>query len=264
MSGMDIHPDLQELCRAERPSELLCGRKAAQMLPPPLPLLVGIPQPVDRHPEGDVWNHTLLVGDNAARIARREGLPAEERDLLVLTALVHDLGKITATTVEANGRVRSWKHEDVAIFLPQFRRLQEMWPVAPGIERKVTTLVECHLPNSRLQEAPPTEREVRRFMKKLDEAAVPFHLARWLIAADVSGRETGESDPLATWLPVIAEIRREPVCSISPVTGKDLVALGVPPGPQFRALLAQAVVMAGQGWDRERILAELLSLKKAR
>ncbi|HQG27601.1 MAG TPA: HD domain-containing protein, partial [Candidatus Ozemobacteraceae bacterium] len=127
---MDMHQDLQKICRAGRPSEPLAGRLAAGTLPAPLPALVGIPQPADKHPEGDVWNHILLVVDHAAGIARREALPADERDLLVLAALVHDLGKIAVTVVDSDGRVRSWKHEEASVFLPPFRRLQETWPVS--------------------------------------------------------------------------------------------------------------------------------------
>lgn len=255
-----MHQDLQEICRAGRPSVALIGRLVAGTLPAPLPALVGIPQPADKHPEGDVWNHILLVVDHAARIARRETLSAEECDLLVLAALVHDLGKIAATVVDADGRVRSWKHEEASLFLPPFRQLQETWPVSAELDRKVTTLVECHLPNARMQDATPGEREVRRFLKRLGEVGVPFRLARWLIAADVSGRGTGESDPLSAWLPVIDAIRREENRPAPPVTGKDLVTLGVAPGPRFRALLGQAAAMAEQGWDRNRILAELRSL----
>lgn len=258
MGGMDIHPDLQAICRAEQPSEVLRARLGQGTLPAPLPRLQGIPQPADKHPEGDVWNHTLQVVDQAARLARREGLPPDEADLLVLTALVHDLGKITATTVEADGRVRSWKHESPEVFLPLFRQLQETWPVDAELERRITTLVELHLPNARLQEEVPSSREVRRFLRRLDETGVPFRLARWLIAADVSGRDRGEADPLAAWLPVIADLpgkaAARPAC---PITGKDLVALGVPPGPRFRELLAQAADQAAQGWDRDRILAAL-------
>ncbi|NLI78924.1 MAG: HD domain-containing protein [Candidatus Riflebacteria bacterium] len=255
---MDIHPDLLAICRADRPSEPLCARLAQGTLPAPLPRLQGIPQPADKHPEGDVWNHTLQVADQAARLARREGLPPDETDLLVLTALVHDLGKITATTVGADGRVRSWRHEAPEVFLPLFAQLQETWPVSPAIAEKVATLVELHLPNARLQEEVPSSREVRRFLRRLDEAGVPFHLARWLVAADVSGRDRGEADPLAAWLPVIADLpgkaAARPAC---PITGRDLVALGVPPGPRFRELLALAADQAAQGWDHDRILTAL-------
>ncbi len=258
MGDMDIHPDLLAICRADRPSEPLRARLEQGTLPAPLPRLRGIPQPADKHPEGDVWNHTLQVVDQAARLARREGLPPDEADLLVLTALVHDLGKITATTVEADGRVRSWKHETPEVFLPQFALLQETWPVAPAIAGKVAALVELHLPNARLQEEAPTGREVRRFLRRLDEAGVPFRLARWLIAADVSGRDRGEADPLAVWLSVIADQPGQAAARTAcPITGKDLVALGVPPGPRFRELLALAADLAAQGWNRDRILADL-------
>jgi len=261
MTMMPLSPELHALCHAADPGGILRARLAAGTLPDPLPRLVDIPQPADKHPEGDVWNHTVLVVEAAARLADRERLSDAERELLLLAALVHDLGKITATTVEPDGRIRSYKHEHREVFQPPFELLCQAWPVDADTVRRVVALVESHLPNARMQGDDPSDREVRRYLKRLDEAGVPFHLARWLIAADVSGRETGDADPLADWVPIVERLRAEDAPRPAPlVTGKDLLALGVTPGPRFRELLVQAGAWSAEGWDRDRILAGLRRL----
>lgn len=60
------------------------------------------------HPEGNVWNHTLLVVDLAA--ARRE----ESRDprAFMWAALLHDIGK-PATTRLRKGRLTAYDHDRV-------------------------------------------------------------------------------------------------------------------------------------------------------
>jgi tRNA nucleotidyltransferase (CCA-adding enzyme) len=83
----------QELARGlmeAKPSPMLellheCG--ALDRLLPELAALIGVPQRVDYHPEGDAWVHTLMVLDAAAM---------REQPLAVrVAALLHDLGKAT-------------------------------------------------------------------------------------------------------------------------------------------------------------------------
>lgn len=57
----------------------------------------GIPQDRRWHPEGAVNVHLGLSGDEAARIARRDGLDEEETSILVLAAITHDFGKAHST-----------------------------------------------------------------------------------------------------------------------------------------------------------------------
>ncbi len=69
------------------------------------------PQEPEWHPEGDVWTHTLMVTDEAAKIAREEMLDERESLIVILGAFCHDLGKPSTTKFE-NGRVRSIGHDE--------------------------------------------------------------------------------------------------------------------------------------------------------
>lgn len=46
------------------------------------------------HREGNVLNHTILVLKEADKIAKRENLSPEDREILLLSAFLHDVGKI--------------------------------------------------------------------------------------------------------------------------------------------------------------------------
>lgn len=89
----DLTPERvwQEVYKAlgtEKPSvffEVLDSVSAVEVLFPELSALHGVTQPEKYHPEGDVWIHTMMVLDAAAKLS-----PSEE---IRYAALVHDLGK---------------------------------------------------------------------------------------------------------------------------------------------------------------------------
>lgn len=58
------------------------------------------------HPEGSVWNHTMLVLDEAARVR------ADSKDdrVFMWAALLHDIGK-PDTTRKRHGRITSYDHD---------------------------------------------------------------------------------------------------------------------------------------------------------
>lgn len=75
---------------------------------PELHACIGVAQDAEWHPEGDVWDHTLLCLDAFA--AARLG---DEREDLVVgwSVLLHDLGKATTSKVETDGRIHAYGHE---------------------------------------------------------------------------------------------------------------------------------------------------------
>jgi len=62
---------------------------------PELEAIIGLAQDPQAHPEGDVWTHTILVVDNAAKSKKK--VPAEWRMAYVFAALLHDTGKAGMT-----------------------------------------------------------------------------------------------------------------------------------------------------------------------
>lgn len=64
------------------------------------------------HPEGNVWNHTMLVVDEAASVKAKSKNPA----VFMWAALLHDIGK-PATTRQNKGKITSYNHDRVGAAL---------------------------------------------------------------------------------------------------------------------------------------------------
>ena len=63
-------------------------------------------QSAKHHPEGNVWNHTMLVVDEAAK--RKE--QSKDAVALMWAALLHDIGK-PDTTRKRKGRITAYDHD---------------------------------------------------------------------------------------------------------------------------------------------------------
>jgi tRNA nucleotidyltransferase (CCA-adding enzyme) len=95
-------------------------------------------QPPAHHPEGSVWNHTMLVLDNAAK------LKSESKDpkVFMWAALLHDIGKPDTTRIR-NGKITSYDHDKLGYGLAK-KFLSELTDDGEFIE-KVAVLVRWHM-----------------------------------------------------------------------------------------------------------------------
>jgi tRNA nucleotidyltransferase/poly(A) polymerase len=203
------------------------------------------------HPEQDefghhtVWAHTKLSVDQAAALARVSALPAPKRLALLLAALYHDVGKSTTTRWEyKRGRmaVTSSGHDvqserAARRILARFK--VQTWNGYP-IGRVVPLLIRTHL---RAGELWANRREVTKkaFNRLAAEVDGEIELVVLLDAADRAGRRSRivrGLDQQARWLFKKFEELRVNRETIKPlVMGRDLLALGVPPGPEMGRIL---------------------------
>ena len=220
------------LLKAPRPSSGLRLMRAWGLLPaiaPELEPLERTPQDPEWHPEGDVWTHTLLAVDEAVPLL--DGLDRPRALTVMLATLCHDLGKPETTRVE-RGRVRSLGHEEAG--LPPTERLLDRWNVHTlhgyNVRAQVLALVGNHLKPGQLYDDRErvSDGAIRRLARKC-EPALLYRVAR----ADCLGR-TGHFPPLAMeWF--LDRVRALDVAERPPeplLRGRDVVALGVPPGPE--------------------------------
>jgi tRNA nucleotidyltransferase (CCA-adding enzyme) len=153
---------------------------------PEIEKMRGVPQDPEWHPEGDVAVHTMLVLNEAPRIADRDGLEDDDRAVLTFAALAHDFAKADTTALrEREGRMRwtAWGHEAAAG--PQARQFLTRIGIKNAIVEQVVKLVENHLAHSSIG-TDVTPRAVRRLAVRLAPASIA-QLVR-LIEADASGR----------------------------------------------------------------------------
>lgn len=112
MSISDYFEEFERhLLRDEKPSCYFNALADSREFPADYPLtlltdLKQVPQSPVHHPEGNVWNHTMLVVDRAAD---RKSVSKDAR-VLMWAALLHDLGKITNTKVQ-NGKISAYDHD---------------------------------------------------------------------------------------------------------------------------------------------------------
>jgi len=71
-----------------------------------LQMLKKTEQSVKYHPEGNVWNHTLLVLDEAAKVRDQ----SKDPKALMWAALLHDIGKPDTTRIR-KGKITSYDHD---------------------------------------------------------------------------------------------------------------------------------------------------------
>ena len=105
---------------------------------PEVQQLIGVVQSPLHHPEGDVWNHTMLVLDEAAKLRGN----AENPLGFLLAALVHDFGK-TVTTEEIGGKIHALKHETEG--LPIARKFLRRITQETKLIQYVLNLTEHHM-----------------------------------------------------------------------------------------------------------------------
>ncbi|MGZ5489063.1 MAG: HD domain-containing protein, partial [Candidatus Aminicenantales bacterium] len=218
---------------------------------PELQALTQVIQDALFHPEKDafghhtVWAHTKLSVDQAAALARTAGLPVPKRLALLLAALYHDLGKATTTRWEfKRGRMTltSAGHDvqsERAARRVLVRFKVQTWS-GTNIGRMVPLLIRTH---HRAGELWTNREEVTKkaFNRLAAEVQGEIDLVVLLDAADRAGRRSRlvhGLDPQARWLVKKFEELRVNRETIKPlVMGRDLIKLGVPPGPEMGRLL---------------------------
>lgn len=186
------------------------------------------------HPEGSVWNHTLLAVNQAASIARREHLNNADTEQLVLATLLHDVGKPETTTV-SNGRIISHGHDRwggvlASAFLKGMRApLDTNWAI--------TNLVGEHMVHTGAQ---PTPNVVRRLANRL-APHTNVHMLALLVEADASGRSPAPAaNPMAEWVTVANSLNIAANGPVPIVLGRHLINAGMFPGPHFGPILKAA------------------------
>lgn len=204
---------------------------------PPLAWLVNCPQDAIHHPEGNVWEHTCFVTDEMVAICNRDGIAGEDRVVLMLAALLHDIGKPETTTRGDDGRWKSPGHAEAGV--PIAREFLESIGAWPRIIERVIPLIQCHMIGcTPLRDVGP--RLVRRLMVRLKPESLD-NLAR-VMEADYSGRPPlpkGTSESAKKILEVSRNLNI-PDNTIKPILmGRHLLEHGWTPCPDLgRALRA--------------------------
>jgi tRNA nucleotidyltransferase (CCA-adding enzyme) len=250
------------LLRGVEPSRGLNFLKKAQLLKffPELDALYGCEQDPEWHPEGDVWTHTCMVVDAAAKL-RDE---VEDKEALMFGALCHDLGK-PSTSEFADGHLRSHGHDSAGV--PLAETFLERMRASKAVVKTVSFLVGNHLSVGSLVNSPhTTAKAYRRLARKADEAGTNLKLLEVLCRSDRLGTTTEKALTVgfpegAVFLERARELKVEEKVPPPVVMGRHLIARDMKPGPEFGTILAQCRdIQDEHGWeDPDRILDVVLN-----
>jgi tRNA nucleotidyltransferase (CCA-adding enzyme) len=248
------------LSKSRKPSLGFEFLRSARLLRffPELDDLQGVAQDPRWHPEGDVWVHTMLVIDEAARLRAHN----EEDLALMFAALCHDFGKPAVTRENAEA-LRTPSHD--AVGAPMARAFLQRLR-APGLLcDQVEALVKHHLAPTLYVAQGTKAGGYRRLARRLAGAGVNIALLARLARADHWGRTTPDAKrrvfPAADAF--LAEAEKACVAEHAPadvVQGRHLQARGLEPGPHFGEILERCRTLQDDtGWsDADKILDKVL------
>ncbi|HXX18168.1 MAG TPA: CCA tRNA nucleotidyltransferase [Candidatus Acidoferrum sp.] len=205
---------------ARRAFELLDETRLLPELLPEVARMKGVEQPPQFHPEGDVWTHTLLM---------LEGLPVPCSPTLAWGVLLHDVGKPPTFSPASGpgGRIRFDEHVEVGVRIAE--DICRRFRFSNDDTAQIAALVANHM---RFKDAPQMKpATLKRFVRinQFEE-----HLALHRLDCLSSHRNLENYDFVRKFL---AETPPEVVRPPRLLTGDDLVAMGLTPGPAFRSIL---------------------------
>jgi poly(A) polymerase len=222
---------------AKRGLELLDESGLLREVLPEVAAMKGVEQPLEFHPEGDVFQHTRLM---------LEMLPSDPGIVLALAVLLHDVGK-PPTFERAPDRIRFSEHDRVGAEMVEkiLRRLR-----FPNDEIAKTVLcVAEHMRFQHVQQMRPAK--LKRILAR-ETFADELELHR--IDCEASHRNLENYDFLKA---KAAELPPEAVKPAPLLTGHDLLALGFKPGPTVGMVLREVeeLQLEEQLKSREEALA---------
>jgi poly(A) polymerase len=223
VSAERVRDELIKLFRpphAARGLQLLQDSSLLQEVLPEIQATIQCEQSPEYHPEGNVFCHVVRM---------LEHLPAEAAPGLPWAVLLHDVAKpVTSSKDSTTGAIHFYGHERVGADMAEaiLRRLR-----FPRREiEEIVISVRCHM---QFKDVPQMRQAtVRRMILR-----PTFPLELELHRLDCLGSHGG-LDIYEFLAKEAQELQRQPEMIPPLITGKDLIALGMAPGPAIGRLLA--------------------------
>ncbi len=240
------------LLLAEKPSvffEVLRNMEQLSCWFPEVEALIDIPQNSKYHLEGDVYTHTMMVLDEAAKLRSQ----AQEPLMLMLSALVHDFGKVPALQIDKEGYAHAFDHENLGI--PLVEAFCKRLSSEKHLESYLVNMTRLHMKPNMMA---ATASSVKNTNHLFDESILPEDLLL-LCYADSKGMISplpfiSHNEFLKERLAVYHEYLLRPY-----VTGKDLLAAGLPASEHFSDILAYAHKLRLSGVQKNCALKQTLA-----
>jgi len=198
--------------------DLLDASGLLRAIIPEIESMKGCAQPPQFHPEGDVFQHTRLM---------LELLPEKVSLPLVFSVLLHDVAKPPTASVDETGRIRFNAHDRIGAEMTEqiMERLRfSRAEIDATVEMVRQHMVFKDVPRMRVA-------KLKRFM-----ARPTFEEELELHRVDCASSHA-MLDNYDFLVRKKEEFANQPIIPLPLVTGDDLIALGMKPGPKFGEIL---------------------------
>lgn len=111
---------------------------------PEFAALKDVQQSPEWHAEGNAWIHTKQVTEKALDFANNDRTCAIDAEIIILSALFHDIGKSKATFVGEDGKIHSYGHEKFSDKITRKILWDEQIAIRESICNCVRLHMECH------------------------------------------------------------------------------------------------------------------------
>jgi poly(A) polymerase len=188
---------------------------------PELAATIACEQSPDFHPEGSVFNHIVLM---------LEKMPAAASESLPWAVLLHDIAKpVTAERDAATGKIHFYGHEKVGADMAENILQRLKFP-----NRQTEEIVACVRHHMQFKDVKQMRKATLRRLLLRETFPLELELHRLDCLGSFGGLE--HFDFLVEQA---EELKQRPQIRPPLLTGNDLIALGIRPGKELGALLAE-------------------------
>ena len=212
---------------------------------PELAATTSCEQSPDFHPEGSVFNHIRLMLEKLPQPSPHGGFgAASANELLPWAVLLHDIAKpVTAERDATTGAIHFYGHEKVGAEMARAILNRLRFP-----KKQIDEIVACVLHHMQFKDV----RQMRKATLRRLLLRETFPLELVLHRLDCLGSH-GDLELYEFLIQQAEALKQKPAIRPPLLTGDDLIALGMNPGPAMGALLNEI---------REKQLADELKTKR--
>ncbi len=168
--------------------------------------LEDIPQDPIFHAEGDVATHTRMVLEALQTLPEFQVLAAQQQQILLAAALLHDVEKASTTIQEADGRISSRGHARKGEYTAR-QLLYRILPAPFEVKEQVAKLVRYHGLPLWVFEKPDPQKAILQASLEVD-----LSLLVLLAKADILGRICDDQEELLYKIELFQAFAEEQKC----------------------------------------------------
>jgi poly(A) polymerase len=207
--------------RAARGLELLRESGLLEHILPELAATIYCEQSPDYHPEGNVFNHLLLMFKQ---------MPEGAHPLLPWAVLMHDIAKpLTASCDAKSGSIHFYEHEKIGAAMTESILERLRFP-----RKQIEAVTAAVLHHMQFKDVPKMRKSTLRRLLMRETFPLELELHR----LDCLGSH-GSLDIYNFLIEQGRELEKQPELVPPLITGTDLISLGMKPGPAIGELLAE-------------------------